>query len=71
MQNTPDNFVGGKISHSVSAWKQLSHDSWIDNVLQGKAIELDEVPFQFTKPGPLNLPDIDQRRLDSAMSKIY
>ena len=70
MQNTPDNFVGGKISHSVSAWKQLSHDSWIDNVLQGKAIELDEVPFQFTKPGPLNLPDSDQKGLDIAMSKF-
>ena len=68
--NTPANFVGGKIIHSVHSWKLLSQDPWLDNVLQGMAIELEDIPSQYSIPGPLSLPPNDQDGLDTAMREF-
>ena len=70
MNNTPDNFVGGKIAHSVSFWRQLSNDPWIENILQGNVIEIDDPPNQYTIPGPLQLSESDQTGLNLAMEQF-
>ena len=68
--NTPDNFLGGKIAHSVSHWKDLSGDPWIAQVLSGKVIELVNLPDQGDIPRPLQLSDDDQASLDTAMAQF-
>ena len=51
--NTPDNFVGGKISKFLVNWCQLSSDKWLLDIIKGYRIEFDEYPLQFSIPNQL------------------
>lgn len=65
--NTPENFSGGKVIHSVSDWRQITSDSWILDVIQGHALQLDHCPAQNRVPPPLILPPEDYAALNTAL----
>ena len=58
------------MAHSVSHWRELSYDPWINKILQGHVIEIKDIPWQDDIPRPLKLSDTDQRSLDTAMDQF-
>ena len=67
LYNSELNFYGGKIANCYDAWKQLTSDKWILQVVQGFEIEFDSRPFQHFQPHPLRLGRSDKRALETAL----
>ena len=44
MQNTVENFKGGKLKDFIHEWEGLTSDTFILNTIKGYNIELDEIP---------------------------
>ena len=45
LMNTPENFKGGEIKHSVSEWQKLSSNIEITNIVLGKCLKFDSLPI--------------------------
>lgn len=52
-QNTPDDFVGGKISHFLDRWQKLISDPWSLAIIKGYNIEFETLPRQRSQPKQL------------------
>ena len=64
LENTPENFRGGKIASCLKEWKALTSDPWILDVVSGYELEFDEEPYQARIPYPLRLDYDEQKALD-------
>ena len=68
--NTEDNFSGGKIYNHIDNWTSLTGDKTIYNIVIGKLIEFDSIPFQDNKSRALVLSRYDQKALDKIMDEF-
>ena len=69
LDNTPDNFCGGKISQNVAAWTALTSDSWILRTVMGHLADLTNLKVTGNRPYKLQLPTADHAALDSALQE--
>ena len=52
-------FQGGQIRHKVYAWKSITNDPWIIDVVKGLKIPFIQTPCQFVEPRPYRLSDVE------------
>ena len=64
LENTSENFRGGKIASCMSEWQNLTSDPWILNVVSGYQLDLESEPCQTYIPHPLKLSHDEQKALD-------
>jgi len=50
INNTPDNFTGGKTKRNVHAWQEITRDQWVLNQIRGVYPELNFMPVQTNIP---------------------
>ena len=50
MENTPDNFIGGKLADKLCEWEKVTSDRWILDTVKGYSIEFSELPSQSNQP---------------------
>ena len=53
INNTPNNFIGGKAGFHLSTWKSITSDSWILSQIEGVFPEFDSPPHQEKPPQPI------------------
>ena len=70
LANTPNNFLGGKISKFLPQWLSLCKENWFYFTLQGYIVNFNEIPEQLSRPRPLQFSDKHQLALDQAMQKF-
>ena len=46
LANTSENFMGGKIKHSLSNWKHVTNDKHVLDIVCGKVIPSEATPHQ-------------------------
>ena len=67
LQNTVDNFTGGKVLCYLNNWECLSSDPMVLNIVHGNVLEFSSLPVQTVPPRPLCLSKLDSVALDEAM----
>ena len=59
LENTPANFVAGKISKNLEKWKELTSDKSIIDIVRGYVLEFDHHPIQHFIPSPIQFNDTE------------
>ena len=70
LQNTPDNFHGGKVKEFYSNWTKITSDYWILNTVCGYSIEFDSVPQQNRALPSLNFSKQEKQLVDIEIEKL-
>ena len=70
LTNTPENFQGGKIQHSLHEWRKLSSDIEVTNIVLGKCLKFDSLPNQVEVPKPYVLTKAERKMLDEALDNF-
>ena len=60
INNTPNNFIGGKAGFHLSTWKSITSDSWILSQIEGVFPEFDSPPHQEKPPQPITWSDTEK-----------
>ena len=63
INNTPNNFIGGKAGFHLSTWKSITSDSWILSQIEGVFPEFDSPPHQEKPPQPITWSDTEKLAL--------
>ena len=63
INNTPNNFIGGKAGFHLSTWKSITSDSWILSQIEGVFPEFDSPPHQEKPPQPIIWSDTEKLAL--------
>ena len=70
LQNTPDNFHGGKVKDFYSNWTIITSDYWILNTVCGYSIEFDSAPQQNPAIPSLNFSKHEKQLVDIEIEKL-
>ena len=70
LKNKTENFVAGSIANNRSAWKELTTDRWILDVVSGYRLEFPSRPEQNYRPHPMKLLHIDKLALAKALEDL-
>ena len=70
LQNTPENFQGGKIKHYATAWKSITSDPWVLQTVQGYRIEFEDFPSQSREIQQLSFTAQEQTLVDEEVTKL-
>lgn len=71
LQNTPDNFVAGKITECSENWTHLTSDKTIlSTVLNGFEIQFESNPCQFCSRSEISFNDHEQEIIDKLLEKF-
>ena len=65
LENTVDNFCGGKLAGNIHEWEKLTSDQWILNSVQGFSIEFNDLPSQQFRPHEIKLSTNEKAGLDA------
>ena len=70
LQNTEDNFVGGKVLHYLDNWINLTSDKFLLGIVHGYVLEFTVPPVQVKTPRPLVLPHFEKLAMDKAVVEL-
>ena len=70
LQNTPENFKGGKLADNMNEWQKLTSDQWIIDTIKGYSIEFSDHPHQYQKPHEIKLSASEKAGLDSEIEQF-
>ena len=64
LKNTPENFIAGKTQLFKTNWAKITKDKWINSVIMGYKVELEEIPIQKSIPKPIQFTKEEQDKID-------
>ena len=63
-------FTAGQISHYSYAWKQITHDPWVLDIVKGFSLPFVYLPIQFNEPIPYRLSENEKQGADIEITKL-
>ena len=70
LQNTPDNFEGGKLRHYVENWELLTTDPWVLNTVSGSKIDFESSTEDVRRPNPIRFNRQEAIFVDQEVNKL-
>lgn len=70
LNNTTENFYGGKIADFKHVWIKLTSDKWILDTVSGYHLEFENVPYQPFIPPPIKFNSNEQQQISKEIKSM-
>ena len=70
IQNTIENFRGGKTAENIKVWKSITTDKWILNTIRGCTLELTDIPKQTFIPRPIKFSSEEKIKIQHELDRF-
>ncbi len=70
LNNSPENFEGGKIRHFLPEWQKLTSNKWVIDTICGSRIDFDFDPLEIPEPFPILFDKREQDFIDQEIKKL-
>ena len=70
MSSEVDDFYAGQISGCTYAWKTVTNDPWVIDVVTGLKIPFEYIPVQFKEPFPYRLSSVEREAASDEIRKL-